>query len=79
MKMFEGASMPYTSPSGAHRGTFVVAAGLFFTAPLVAEFLLGIFPLRLLPALVVLAPMYGGAALLITETVRRTGRAGSPL
>src|SRR5208282_4410800 len=50
------------------------ALGLFFIAPLVAEFLLGDLPLNLLPALVVLAPLYGGGALLIREVVRRTGR-----
>src|SRR6202042_2013403 len=46
---------------------------LFFLAPLVAEFLLGDLPINLLGALVVLAPMYGGGALLIREVVRRTG------
>jgi hypothetical protein len=50
------------------------ALGLFFLAPLVAEFLLGNLPIKLLPALVVLAPMYGGGALLIRELVRRSGR-----
>lgn len=50
------------------------AVGLFCLAPLVAEFLLGNLPIKLLPALVVLAPMYGGGALLIRETVRRMGR-----
>ena len=49
------------------------ALGLFFLAPLVAEFLLGNLPIKLLPALVVLAPFYGGGALLIRETVRRRG------
>jgi hypothetical protein len=47
---------------------------LFFVAPLVAEFLLGDLPLKLLPVLIMLAPMYGGGAVLIRETVRRTGR-----
>jgi hypothetical protein len=50
------------------------ALGLIFAAPLVAEFLLGNLPVKLLPALIVLAPMYGGGALLIRESVRRTGR-----
>ncbi|MGD0569306.1 MAG: hypothetical protein ABSA78_12960 [Candidatus Sulfotelmatobacter sp.] len=50
------------------------AVGLFFVAPLVAEFLLGDLPIKLLGALVILAPMYGGGALLIREVVRRTGR-----
>ncbi len=48
--------------------------GLFFAAPLVAEFLLGNLPIKLLPALIVLAPMYGGGAVLIREIVRRSGR-----
>ena len=47
---------------------------LFFVAPLVAEYLLGDLPLKLLGALIVLAPAYGGAAVLIRETARRTGR-----
>jgi hypothetical protein len=50
------------------------AVGLFFLAPLVAEFLLGNLPIKMLPALVLLAPMYGGGALLIRELVRRSGR-----
>lgn len=47
---------------------------LFFLAPLVAEFLLGDLPITFLPALVVLAPMYGAGALLIREIVRASGR-----
>jgi hypothetical protein len=47
---------------------------LFFLAPLVAEYFLGDFPIFLLPVVVVLAPMYGGGALLIREVTRRTGR-----
>jgi len=47
---------------------------LFFVAPLVAEYLLGDLPLKLLTALMVLAPAYGGAAVLIRETARRMGR-----
>src|SRR5580658_9335542 len=50
------------------------AVGLFFLAPLIAEFLLGDLPIHLLGALVILAPLYGGGALLIREVVRRTGR-----
>jgi hypothetical protein len=50
------------------------AVGLFFVAPLVAEFLLGDLPIKLLGALIVLAPLYGGGALLIRELVRRSGR-----
>jgi hypothetical protein len=50
------------------------AITLLFVAPLVAEFLLGDLPLTLLPTLIVLAPAYGGGAILIRETARRTGR-----
>lgn len=50
------------------------AITLFFVAPLVAEYLLGDLPIKMLGALVILAPMYGGGALLIREAVRRTGR-----
>lgn len=50
------------------------AVALFFIAPLVAEFLLGDLPISFLGTLVILAPMYGGGALLIREVVRRTGR-----
>jgi hypothetical protein len=50
------------------------AASLVLTAPVVAEFLLGNLPVTLLPGLVLLAPMYGGGALLIRELTRRAGR-----
>src|SRR5579863_7385158 len=50
------------------------AIGLFFVAPLVAEFLLGDLPIKLLGVLAILAPLYGGGALLVREVVRRTGR-----
>lgn len=53
------------------------AAILFILAPLVAEFLLGNLAITMLPVLVVMAPMYGGGALLIREVVRRTGRGWS--
>jgi hypothetical protein len=54
---------------------FIPAAlTLFFVAPLVAEYLLGDLPLTLLAALIMLAPMYGGGALLIRELARRSGR-----
>jgi hypothetical protein len=47
---------------------------LFLMSPLIAEFLLGNLPITLLPALLLLAPMYGGAAVLIREVVRGRGR-----
>ena len=48
--------------------------GLLLLAPLVGEFLLGNQPITSLTGLIVLAPMYGGGALLIREVARRTGR-----
>ena len=50
------------------------AIALFFLAPLVAEYLLGDFTFAQLSFLVLLAPAYGGAAVLIRECTRRTGR-----
>src|SRR6478736_4342888 len=50
------------------------ALTLFFLGPFVAEFLLGNLPITVLPAMIVLAPMYGGGALLIRESARRVGR-----
>jgi hypothetical protein len=47
------------------------AIGLVFLAPVVAEFLLGNLPITMLPALLVLAPLYGGGALMVRETARR--------
>jgi hypothetical protein len=55
------------------RNIFAVIT-LFLVSPLVAEYLLGDLPLKLLAALIILAPAYGGAAVLIRETARRTGR-----
>jgi hypothetical protein len=50
------------------------AIALFFLSPLVAEYLLGDFTLAQLPFLILLAPAYGGAAVLIREVTRRAGR-----
>jgi hypothetical protein len=47
---------------------------LFFLPPLVGEYLLGNTPVTDLGSLLLLAPMYGGGALLIREIARRTGR-----
>jgi hypothetical protein len=41
---------------------------------LVAEFLLGNMTIKMLGMLAILAPVYGGAALLVRESVRRAGR-----
>ena len=54
--------------------SYAAAIVLFFVAPLVAEYLLGDFPLTMISLLAVLAPLYGGGALLIRELARRTGR-----
>lgn len=47
---------------------------LFFMSPYVAEFLLGNISVSAFPALIFLAPLYGGGALLVREVARRTGR-----
>ncbi|MEU7832056.1 hypothetical protein [Nonomuraea sp. NPDC049129] len=50
------------------------AIGLFFLAPLTAEYLMGNAPITHIQNLLGLAPLYGGGALLIREFARRTGR-----
>ncbi|MEU6715307.1 hypothetical protein ABZ897_27915 [Nonomuraea sp. NPDC046802] len=50
------------------------AVGLWFLAPLIAEYLMGNMPITNVAALIPLTIMYGGGALLIREFVRRTGR-----
>lgn len=55
------------------------ALGLFLLAPVTAEYLIGYGdtvgkPVDLLGGLLILAPLYGGPALIIREVVRRTGR-----
>src|SRR5215468_9143423 len=59
---------------GHHMRRVGPAIALYFLAPLVAEFLLGDFPVTMLGLLLLLGPMYGGGAILIREVVRRTGR-----
>ncbi|HEX4312029.1 MAG TPA: hypothetical protein VHZ25_18510 [Acidobacteriaceae bacterium] len=61
-------------PAATSKRSIAACVTLLFTAPLVAEYLLGDLPIKLLPALIVLAPMYGGGALLIREVVRRIRR-----
>jgi hypothetical protein len=51
-----------------------MAIALFLLSPLTGEFLLGNQPITALPSLLLLAPMYGGGALLVREIARRTGR-----
>jgi len=50
------------------------AIALFFLSPLIAEFLLGDFPLSKIGILLILAPFYGGGAILIREIARRAHR-----
>ena len=50
------------------------AVALFFLSPLIAEFLLGDFPITMIGLLLALAPFYGGGAILIREITRRAGR-----
>jgi len=54
--------------------SIAAAITLFIVAPLVAEYLLGDFPITLLSPLILMTPFYGGGALLIRELTRRTGR-----
>jgi hypothetical protein len=58
----------------APKRNFFAVITLFFVAPLVAEYLLGDLPIKLMTALIVLAPAYGGGAILIRETARRARR-----
>lgn len=51
----------------------VPAIGLFFLTPAIAEFLLGDIPVTAIVGLALMAPMYGGGALLIREVSRRAG------
>lgn len=56
------------------RKNIIAVITLFLVAPLVAEYLLGDLPLKMLTALIILAPAYGGGAVLIREIARRAGR-----
>jgi hypothetical protein len=69
-------SIQKSSASG-HR--LALALGLFFLAPATAEYLTGYDsttgnPSELFAGLLILAPLYGGPALIIRELARRTGR-----
>ena len=69
----ENSSEGFGGPPLTTLGRVAPAVGLFFLAPLVAEFLLGDLPINMLGVLVILAPLYGGGALLVRELARRTG------
>ncbi|MGA8113148.1 MAG: hypothetical protein WCA46_05765 [Actinocatenispora sp.] len=55
------------------RWRWLYGLGLFLLAPCVGEFLLGNQPITAFPYVVLLAPMYGGGALLVREVGRRAG------
>jgi hypothetical protein len=50
------------------------ALGLFFLSPFVSEFLLGNIAIDALPMGLILAPMYGGGAVIIREAARHAGK-----
>jgi hypothetical protein len=52
----------------------LLAGALFLLAPLIGEYLFGNIAVTELPAVLLLAPLYGGGAVLIREVARRTGR-----
>ena len=55
-------------------GRIAPALGLFFLSPFVAEFLLGNVSIDALPIGLVMAPMYGGGAVIVREAARRAGK-----
>lgn len=55
----------------ARRRRYAPAVGLFFLSPFVAEFLLGDIGIDKLAIGLVLAPFYGGGAILVREASRR--------
>jgi hypothetical protein len=69
MQSGKSQDMEKQRQSGAWRPALM----LFFMAPLVGEFLLGNLSITWLWVLFILAPMYGGGALLVRETARRLG------
>jgi hypothetical protein len=56
------------------RRRIAMALGLVLLAPTVGEFLLGNIPISQYASVLILAPLYGGGALLVRETARRLGR-----
>jgi hypothetical protein len=66
----------HNSSSAAPRGFRRVAPALtlFFLSPFVAEFLLGNISVSKIGAMLFLAPLYGGGAVVIREIARRRGR-----
>jgi len=56
------------------RHRLAMAIGLVVLAPTVGEFLLGNVPISQYATVLMLAPLYGGGALLVRESARRLGR-----
>lgn len=72
MTVSEDAPAPArVEPRAAGRAS---AVALFFLSPLVGEFLFGNVSIGAIWFVLIVAPMYGGGALLIREAVRRSGR-----
>ena len=70
--MKEKNDIPASAPKGFRR--VAPAFTLLFMAPFVAEFLLGDFSIDAIGLLFVMAPLYGGGALVVRELSRRAGR-----
>lgn len=65
------------APDRRHSGLLRRVApvvGLFFLAPLIAEFLLGNISVSEFSSFLFLAPLYGGGAVVVREVTRRSGR-----
>lgn len=62
-----------TAPVRSKMQAHGLALALFLLAPFIGEWLFGNQPITALGSLVLLAPMYGGGALLIREVARRCG------
>ncbi len=75
MNRLDGQTIISETPRSIRRvRAYLPAAMLFVTAPFVAEFLSGNMSIDKLGMLLILAPLYGGAALLIREYARRSNR-----
>lgn len=71
VRTLDGMASP--TPTTRPRHGLLLAWALVLLAPLVGEYLLGNQPITALPAVLMLAPMYGCGALLIREGARRAG------
>ena len=69
-----GTNQAHSSSGHSARRPRLLAFSLFLLSPLVGEWLFGNQPITTIDALVLLAPLYGGGALLVREVARRSGR-----